>query len=67
MKWYSHPTYKFHLKEIDSGKLIINNKTYIINTDVSHKVQEATINSIIDSYPNCEWEWHDEINFKDVI
>ena len=22
MKWYSHPTYKFHLKEIDSGKLI---------------------------------------------
>tara|TARA_R100000353_G_scaffold155296_1_gene114122 strand:- start:306 stop:464 length:159 start_codon:yes stop_codon:yes gene_type:complete len=49
------------------GKLIIDNKTYIINTDVSHKVQEATINSIIDSYPNCEWEWHDKINFKDVI
>ena len=26
------------------GKLIVNNKTYLINTDVSHKVQEETIN-----------------------
>ena len=49
------------------GKLIINNKTYIINTDVSHKVQEATINSIIDSCPNAEWEWFDEVKFEDVI
>lgn len=49
------------------GKLIINNKIYIINTEVSHHAQEATINSIIDSYPNCEWEWYDEVKFKDVI
>ena len=49
------------------GKLIINNKTYIINTEVSHHVQEAIINSIIDSHLNCEWEWHDEINFKNII
>jgi hypothetical protein len=50
------------------GKLIINNnKTYIINTEVSHILQEAIINSIIDSHPDCKWEWHDEINFKDVI
>ena len=49
------------------GKLIVNNKTYLINTDVSHKVQEETINSIINSYSNAEWEWFDEVEFKDVI
>ena len=49
------------------GKLIVNNKTYLINTDVSHKVQEETINSILNSYPNAEWEWFDKVEFKDVI
>ena len=49
------------------GKLIVNNKVYIINTDVSHKVQEQTINSILNSYAGAEWEWFDEITIKDVI
>ena len=58
---------RINIWQMSLGKLIVNNKTYLINTDVSHKVQEETINSILNSYPDAEWEWFDEVEFKDVI
>jgi hypothetical protein len=50
------------------GKIVIENKVYLINTDVSLHIQEDIINKLLAQFPpHTEWEWFDKCNMNDVI
>tara|TARA_B100001248_G_C27384932_1_gene459101 strand:+ start:1613 stop:1774 length:162 start_codon:yes stop_codon:yes gene_type:complete len=50
------------------GKIVIENKVYLINTDVSLHIQEDIINKLLAQFPpHTEWEWFDECSINDVI